>query len=207
MQVALVGATGNAGSRILAELVRRGHSVTAIVRDVARVPSAPGVTAKSGDVTDERGLLALLEGHDAAISAVHFVSCEPEKLVETVRASGVPRYLVVGGAGSLELAIGTIPLGLRLIDAPAFPDAWKQEAAAGCAFLDLLRSETELDWTFLSPSAMFVPGKRTSKFRLGGDQLLTNEYGSSISLEDYAVALVNELETPSHSRKRFTVGY
>jgi putative NADH-flavin reductase len=207
MHVALVGATGNAGSRILAELIRRGHSVTAIVRDVARVPLSPGVEGKSGDVLDETGLAALLKGHDAVITSVHFAASDPEKLVAAVRTSGVQRYLVVGGAGSLEVALGTFPLGLKLIDAPAFPDAWKAEAAAACTFLDRLRAETELDWTYLSPSAMLVPGERTGKFRLGTDLLLSNEQGSSISLEDYAVALVDELENPAHPRKRFTVGY
>jgi putative NADH-flavin reductase len=124
------------------------------------------------------------------------------KLIEAVRASGVKRYLVVGGAGSLEVAPG-----LKLIDAPDFPTEYKAEAAAGGVFLDLLRGEVDLDWTFLSPSALFVPGERTGKFRLGQDQLLANEQGSSISFEDYAVALVDELEKPTHSRQRFTVGY
>jgi uncharacterized protein len=207
MHVALVGATGNAGSRILAELVRRGHSVTAIVRNPTRVPSLSGVEAKSGDAADEKGLAVLLKGHDAVISAAPFATTDPGKLIAAARASGAPRYLVVGGAGSLELALGKLPLGLKLIDAPNFPEAYKQEAAGGCAFLEQLRAETELDWTFLSPSAMFVPGGRTGAFRIGGDLLLSNEQGSSISFEDYAVALVDELEKPAHSRERFTVGY
>jgi putative NADH-flavin reductase len=108
---------------------------------------------------------------------------------------------------AVEIALGTFPLGLKLIDAPNFPEAYKQEATARCAFLDQLRAETELDWTFLSPPAMFVPGERTGKFRLGTDLLLSNEHGSSISLEDYAVALVGKLENPVHSRNRFTFGY
>jgi len=207
MHVALVGATGNAGSRILAELVRRGHSVTAIVRNPTRVPSLSGVEAKSGDAADEKGLAALLKGHDAVISAAPFATTDPAKLIGAARASDAPRYLVVGGAGSLELALGKFPLGLKLIDVPNFPEAHRREAAVGCAFLEQLRAETELDWTFLSPSAMFVPGERTGAFRLGADLLLSNEQGSSISFEDYAVALVDELEKPAHSRERFTVGY
>lgn len=202
MHVALIGATGNAGSRILAELARRGHSVTAIVRNPERVPARPGVTATKGNVFDQQGLAALLKGHDAVISSVHFTASDPRMLIEAVRASGVKRYLVVGGAGSLEAAPG-----LKLIDAPDFPAEYKPEAAAGGAFLDMLRGEKELDWTFLSPSAMFMPGERTGKFRLGQDQLLANEQGSSISFEDYATALVDELEKPAHSRRRFTVGY
>ena len=99
------------------------------------------------------------------------------------------------------------PPGQRLLDQPDFPAAYKAEATGGAAFLDRLRGVDDLDWTFLSPSAMFVPGERTGRFRLGGDALLTNEQGSSISFEDYAIALVDELEKPAHTRRRFTVGY
>jgi putative NADH-flavin reductase len=202
MNVALVGATGNAGSRILAELSRRGHAVTAIVRNPEKVPTQANVTARKGDVGDQGRLSELLAGHDVAVSAVHFTQSDPHKLIGAARDSGVKRYLVVGGAGSLEVAPG-----VRLIDTPDFPSAYKAEASAGAAFLDLLRQERELDWTFISPSAMFVPGERTGRFRLGKDQLLTNEQGSSISFEDYAIALVDEAEKPAHSRQRFTVGY
>lgn len=202
MNIALIGATGNAGSRILSELVRRGHKVTAIVRNPDKVPAGAGVTAQKGDVFDPAGLGALIKGHDAVISSVHFTASDPEKLIAAVRGAGVPRYLVVGGAGSLEVAPGK-----RLIDTPEFPALYKAEATAGAAFLDRLRRETQLNWTFLSPSAMFVPGERTGKFRLGTDQLLANEKGSSISFEDFAVAMVDEVEKPAHARRRFTVGY
>jgi uncharacterized protein len=202
MNVALIGATGTAGSRLLAELIRRGHTVTAIVRHPEKVPAQPGVTAKKGDVFDPQGLADLLKGHDAVISSVHFTASDPRKLLEAVQASGVKRYLIVGGAGSLEVAPG-----VRLIDTPNFPEAYKAEATAGAAFLDLLRGETGLDWTFLSPSALFVAGERTGKFRLGKDQLLANAEGSRISFEDFALALVDELEKPAHPRQRFTVGY
>ena len=202
MKVALIGASGNAGSRILNELVTRGHDVTAIVRNPEKVPSGPHIVAKKGDVFDQAGLAELLKGHDAVVSSVHFVASDPHKLIAAVRASGVKRYLVVGGAGSLEVAPG-----VKLIDTPEFPAAYKAEAAAGAAFLDLLRPEKELNWTFLSPSALFTAGERTGKFRLGTEQLLTTDKGSSISFEDYAIALVDELEKPQHSRQRFTVGY
>jgi uncharacterized protein len=202
MKVALVGASGNAGSRILTELTRRGHSVTAIVRNPERIAAQAGVTAKKGDVYDQAGLASLLKGHDAVISSVHFTASDPGKLIDAVRVSGVKRYLVVGGAGSLEVSPG-----MKVIDTPNFPPEYKSEAAAGGVFLDRLHAERDLDWTFLSPSAMFVPGERTGKFRIGKDQLLVNEKGSSISFEDYAIALVNELEEPAHSRQRFTVGY
>jgi putative NADH-flavin reductase len=202
MKVALIGATGMIGSRLLAELTSRGHEVTAIVRHPEKVPASPKVTGKKGDVHDEKGLAELLKGHDAAISSVHFAQSDPKKLVAAVKASGVPRYLVVGGAGSLEVAPG-----VKLIDTPQFPAQYKAEAQAGGDFLDLLRKETTLDWTFLSPSAVIAPGERTGKFRLGGDQLLTHDKGSNISAEDYAIAMVDELEKHAHSRKRFTVGY
>jgi putative NADH-flavin reductase len=202
MKIALIGATGNVGSRLLAELTRRHHTVTAIVRQPERVQAQPGVTAKKGDVSDPQGLADVLKGHDAVISSLQFTASDPRKLLEAVRASGVNRYLIVGGAGSLEIAPG-----VRLVDTPNFPEAYKTEATAGAAFLDLLRGETGLDWTFLSPSALFVAGERTGKFRLGQDQLLTNAEGSRISFEDFAIALVDELEKPAHSRQRFTVGY
>jgi putative NADH-flavin reductase len=202
MKIALLGATGNAGSRILAELSRRGHAITAIARHPEKVPGLRGVTPVNADANDVAGLAAALKGHDVVISSVHFTASDPRKLFEAVHTSGVGRYLVVGGAGSLEVAPG-----VKLIDTPEFPAIYKAEAAAGGVFLDLLRQETKLDWTFLSPSAMFVPGERTGKFRLGRDQLLANEKGSSISFEDYAVAMADEIEKPAHSRERFTVGY
>lgn len=202
MKIALIGATGNVGSRLLAELTRRHHTVTAIVREPEKVPAQPGVTPKKGDVSDPQCLADFLTGHDAVISSVHFIATDPRGLVEAVRASGVKRYLIVGGAGSLEVAPG-----VRLVDTPNFPEAYKAEATAGAVFLDLLRGETGLDWTFLSPSALFVAGERTGKFRLGKDQLLTNAEGSRISFEDFAIALVDELEKPAHLCQRFTVGY
>ena len=202
MKIALIGATGNAGSRILAELSRRSHAVTAIARNPEKIPDLKGVTPLKADANNVAGLAVALRGHEIVISSVHFTASDPHKLIEAVHAAGVGRYLVVGGAGSLEAAPG-----VKLIDTPEFPDIYKAEAAAGGAFLDLLRQETRLDWTFLSPSALFVPGERTGKFRLGGDQLLANEKGSSISFEDYAVAMADEIEQPAHSRRRFTVGY
>ncbi|WP_426441803.1 NAD(P)-dependent oxidoreductase [Bradyrhizobium genosp. P] len=203
MKIAIVGASGQAGSRITAELARRGHTVTAIARNPEKIADLPNVTAKSGDVRDEAGLAALWAGHDAAISSVHFTASDPAKLIGAARESRVGRYLVVGGAGSLEVAPG-----VRLVTTPNFPAQYKAEAEAGGAFLDLLRQQRELNWTFLSPSALFVAGERTAKFRLGTDQLLTAADGkSSISFEDFAVALADEIERPAHLRRRFTVGY
>jgi putative NADH-flavin reductase len=203
MKIAVIGASGNAGSRITAELVRRGHSVTAIVRHPEKVSAQAGVTPVKGDVMDEAGLARLVTGHDAVISSVRFLGSDPAKLIGAAKEAKVGRYLVVGGAGSLEVAPG-----VRLVTTPGFPVAYKAEAEAGAAFLDLLRGEKDLKWTFLSPSALFVAGERTGKFRLGTDQLLTAADGkSSISFEDFAVALADEIERPAHIRQRFTVGY
>ncbi|WP_062012148.1 NAD(P)-dependent oxidoreductase [Aureimonas sp. AU4] len=202
MKVALIGASGQAGSRILRELSNRGHAVTAIARNPKRIEVLAGVTPVRGDVADADALASILSGHDAVVSSVHFLAFDAETLIAAVRASGVKRYLVVGGAGSLEVAPGQ-----RLLDAPGFPDAYKAEASAGANYLDRLRAEDDLDWTFFSPAAMFVPGERTGRFRLGEDALIANDQGSSISFEDYAIALVDELEQPRHVRGRFTIGY
>lgn len=201
--IALIGATGNVGSRILRELSDRGHRVTAIARHPERIPALPGVTAARGDINDGEAAAARLAGHDAVVSSVKFVDTDFDQLLAAVRAAGVKRFLVVGGAGSLEVAPGQ-----RLVDQPDFPAQYKQEALRGAEFLDLLQTIEDLDWTFLSPSALFVPGERTGRFRLGKDQLLTaNDGSSSISFEDFAIAMVDEIENPKHPRQRFTVGY
>ena len=203
MKIAVIGASGNAGSRITRELAGRGHAITAIARNPRKIAVLPNVTARAGDVMDEAGLAAILAGHEAAISSVHFLDSDPAKLIGAAKAAKVGRYLVVGGAGSLEV----VP-GVRLLTTPNFPAQYKAEAEKGAAFLDLLRQEKELNWTFLSPSALFIAGERTAKFRLGTDQLLTGADGKSwISFEDFAVALADEIERPAHERRRFTVGY
>jgi uncharacterized protein len=203
MKIAIAGASGRAGSRITAELARRGHHVTAIARNPDKIERLAGVTAVKGDVLDQAGLARLWSGHDAAVSSVHFTASDPDTLIGAARDSKVGRYLVVGGAGSLEVAPG-----VRLVTTPGFPAQYKAEAEKGAAFLDLLRLQKDLNWTFLSPSALFIEGERTGKFRLGTDQLLTAPDGkSSISFEDFAVALADEIERPAHPRARFTVGY
>jgi uncharacterized protein len=203
MKIAIAGASGQAGSRITAELSRRGHHVTAIARNPDRIAKLPGVTATEGDANDRAALTRLWAGHDAAISTIHFLVSDPEILIGAARDSGVGRYLVVGGAGSLEVAPG-----VRLVTTPSFPPQYKAEATKGAEFLDRLQREKDLNWTFLSPSALFVAGERSGKFRLGTDQLLTAADGRSwISFEDFAVALADEIERPAHLRRRFTVGY
>ena len=203
MKVALIGASGRVGSRILAELLHRHHEVTGIVRHVEKLASQAGLTLKQGDVNDESSIAEILKGHDAVVSAIKFQIVKPHALIRVVQRSGVNRFFVVGGAGSLEVAPG-----LQLVDTPNFPPEYKPESLAGRKFLQALRREHELDWTYLSPSADFLPGKRTGKFRLDKDQLITSPNGESkISFEDFAVALVDEIERPRHSKQRFTVGY
>ena len=185
MKLAIVGAGGNVGSRIVAEAVRRGHTVTSLGRK------------------DADALAARLVGHDAVVSSVRFVDSDPHVLIDAVRRSGVKRYLVVGGAGSLQAG------DTLLVESPHFPAVALAEATRGLAFLEALKSTAgDLEWTMLSPSALFIAGERTGKFRLGGDSLLTGADGKSwISYEDFAVALLDEIETPAHVRGRFTVGY
>jgi len=203
MKVALIGASGNIGSQILAELRARGHSVTAIARNPEKIAPAAGVTAVGADVADEKALAAALRGHDAVISAVRFRNFDPRVLLGAIKTSGVKRLIMVGGAGSLEARPG-----VQLIDTPDFPEAYKPEAGAGRSALNALRAESSLDWTFLSPSAVIASGARTGKFRLGKDAVLIGADGKSrISIPDYAIALVDELENPRHIRQRFTVGY
>jgi putative NADH-flavin reductase len=203
MKTALIGVTGRVGSRLLAELLRRGHHVTGIARNTGKLAGQPGLVPKNADADQPAQLAPLLAGHDAVISALKFATTDAKTLIAAVKQAGGRRLLVVGGAATLEVAPGHI-----LLDAPGFPAAYRPEAEGGLRFLDTLRGERELDWTFLSPPAELDPGERTGKFRLGTDQLLTDANGKSwISMEDYAIAFVDELEAPKHSRQRFTVGY
>jgi hypothetical protein len=217
MKVALIGASGYVGSRIRDEALARGHQVTAIVRRPERLPQSPGLRAVQADILslDTDVLAGLLAGHDAVIAAYN-PSREPgsgdvfermvagaQAIIAATKQSGVKRLLVVGGAGSLEIAPGQ-----QVIDQPDFPDEWRPGAGGTREFLYLLKKETELDWTFLSPAAKLEPGERTGTFRLGGDRLLVDADGECrISVEDYAVAMVDELEDPKHTGRRFCVAY
>jgi hypothetical protein len=203
MKIAHFGATGNVGSRIVGEALSRGHEVTAIARHPGKLPPHAKLNFQRGDVNDQGDVARLASGHDAVISSVKFQLINPRILIAGVKQAKVKRLLVVGGAGTLEVAPG-----VQLVDTPDFPEAYKPEALGGREFLSVLRAEKVLDWTFLSPSAEFVPGQRTGKFRLGKDRLLTLPDGESkISFEDFAIALIDELENRVHMRERFTVGY
>jgi len=203
MHVAVIGATGRVGSRLVTELLSRGHTVTGLALHPPANDSRAGLTFAKVDATDPAALASAIKGYDAVFSAMRFVSSDAHVLINAVKAAGVRRLLVVGGAGSLEVTPGKM-----LLTTAGFPEAFKPEAEAGARFLQVLREEPDIDWTFLSPSANFAPGERTGKFRLGGDQLLTDANGKShISMEDFAIAMVDELEHSAHSRRRFTVGY
>ncbi|SAK50921.1 NAD-dependent epimerase/dehydratase [Caballeronia catudaia] len=202
-KIAIVGATGNVGSRLMEEALRRGHTITAIARDTSRLAEREGVSAQNVDVLDADALAAAITGHDAVFSATRFATVSESAIVEPMKRAGVRRLLVVGGAGSLYVAPGR-----RVLDLPDFPDAYKPEATAGAAFLDALRRERDIDWTFISPSAEFVPGARTQRFRLGVDELLVDGGGRSwISFEDYAIAFLDEFGRGAHIRQRITIGY
>ncbi|MWV28282.1 NAD(P)-dependent oxidoreductase [Aurantiacibacter rhizosphaerae] len=204
MHVAVLGASGKGGSEIVKELVARGHTVTGIARSPDAIPQLDGVTAKAGDASKPAELAAHLAGADAVISAIHFnVSCET--LLTAVRQADADRLLIMGGAASL---LG--PDGVKLFDSPNFPEEIKPMVKPAIDFLEELRGETEIDWTFFSPAMMIFEGDRKGpgSFRLGGDELVTDADGNSkISYADYAIAMVDELEQHQHSRKRFTAAY
>ena len=212
MNIALIGASGFIGSALRDELLARGHRVTALVGHPDKLPRHANLASAAVDVLDTEALAALLRGHDAVMSAfsghaqqdvLGYYEKGIRSIVDAAKRARAPRLLVVGGAGSLEVAPGR-----ELIDTPNFPAAYKASAEGARQALKMLRDERELDWTMLSPSAVIAPGERTGKFRLGGDQLLANGAGESrISVQDYAVAFVDELEKPAHTRRRFTVGY
>jgi putative NADH-flavin reductase len=202
-KIAIIGATGNVGSRLMEEALRRGHTVSAIARDTSSLEKRDRVSAHDVDVLNAESLATVLAGHDAVFSATRFATVSESAIVGPVKRAGVQRLLVVGGAGSLYAAPGQ-----RVLDLPDFPDAYKPEATAGAAFLDALRRERDVDWTFVSPSAEFVPGPRTQKFRLGVDELLVDNGGRSwISFDDYAIAFLDEFQSGAHIRQRITVGY
>ena len=203
MRIALVGATGNVGTKILTEAVTRGHQVTGIARNIGKLAAHERVTPKQVDMADENRLAEAFQGHAAAVVSVRHNGNDVQHAFRAAKAAGVKRIVVVGGAASLEAAPG-----VRLIDTPGFPEAIKVEARPAAEALDRIREERELEWSFVSPSIVLAPGQRTGKFRLGGELVLKDEKGDSrISQEDLAVAIIDELEKPRHIRKRFTVGY
>lgn len=214
MKIALIGASGFIGSFILSEALNRGHQVTAIVRHPEKLPQHKNLTSIECDIFDQDLLAEQIASHDAVLSAyspsapssmdvskLHVQGIQ--SIIKAIKKSKVPRLLVVGGAGSLKTTSG-----IDLVDTPEFPKEWKLIALATREVLKVLKTKRNLAWTFLSPSAQLYPGERTLKFKLGKDQLIVDENGESkISTQDYAAALLNEFENPSHHQQRFTVGY
>ena len=212
MKIALFGASGMIGQRILNEAVSRGHNVTAIVRNPSKVDTtSPAVTALAGNILDPKDVAATVAGHDAVVSAYGPSHDTPETVIDSVRSlagglqeANVRRLVVVGGAGSLEVAPG-----VQLVDTPEFPAAWKAVALAHRDALAALKADGgNLDWTYVSPAAFIQPGERTGSFRVGGTQLLTDAEGNSkISAEDFAIAIIDELENRAHVQEQITAAY
>ena len=214
-KIVIIGATGYVGSAILKEALGRGHQVKAIVRDPSKLTLIhPHLKVVGGSVTDTDFLSRELAKSDAVISAFNPGWSNPNIYEETlegygsilcaVRNSGVHRFLMVGGAGSLLVAPGR-----QLMDEPDVPKKLLP-GIRGMAkvYTDLLLPEKSVDWVFLSPAANMAPGERTGKFRLGKDELIVDESGdSNISVEDFAVAMIDELEQEKHRQERFTLGY
>ena len=217
-KVILIGASGFVGNAILNELLERGHQVTAIVRHPQKITAeSPQLDVVGMDVEDTTRLTETCKGHDAVISAYNPGWSNPDmyedtlrvypEILNAVKASGVKRLLIVGGAGSLF-----VKPGLRLMDTGTLPEAWLPGVKSLAKFyLETLANEKDIDWVFFSPAANLgnlKPGARTGQFRLGKDDLIVNEKGESfISVEDYAMAMVDELEQENHHRERFTIGY
>lgn len=210
MKVALYGATGKAGSRILKELLGRGHQITAIVRDPGKIPEpAPGVVVRQDDLSDPKKIATAVNGAEAVISAYAPPQENPDALVavtqrqiDALSQGSQARLVVVGGAGGLNVAPG-----VTLVDSGYLPAAVLPIATAHTKALQVLRASA-IDWTYFAPAAYFEPGTRTGQFRLGKDELIANaQQESRVSMEDYAIALVDELEVPRHRRQRFSIGY
>ncbi len=212
MKIALFGATGTIGRRILNEALERGHSVTAIVRDPARLDvQHPNLTTVVGNQLDAQSVADSVGGHDAVITSYAPPQGSETTIVEATRSlfdglrrAGVKRVIAVGGAGSLDVAPG-----LQLVDAPVFPASYRPIALAHRDALDVYKAEAgDLEWTNFSPAAIIEPGERTGSYRVGTDQLVADADGNSrITAEDYAIALLDELETPKYVGKRFTAAH
>ena len=213
--VVLIGASGFVGTAILNELLNRGHKVTAIVRDPAKVTASnPNLKVIQADVTDTDVLIEASKGKDAVMSAYNPGWKNPNiyeetlknypLIVDSVKKAGVERLLIVGGAGTLFYAPGKMVMDADDVPAKLLPGI----KSLGEFYLNTLRKENDIDWIFLSPAANMTPGERTGKFRIGKDDLVVDVNGdSNISVEDYAVAMVDELEQKHHHKERFTIGY
>lgn len=211
MKIALVGATGFVGSKVLAEALSRGHQVIALQRDPNKLAPKAGLEVRRADVYAATEVAAAVAGADAVVSAFNPGWSDPQirsnhlrgslAITAGVKQAGVRRFLMVGGAGSLFVAPD-----VQLVDTPQFPAEWKEGALGAREALNQLRTETTLEWTFLSPPAILEPGQRSGKYREGGEYLLMDgDHPARIAVEDLAVAIVDTLEQGRHIRERFTV--
>jgi putative NADH-flavin reductase len=206
MRIIVFGANGRQGSRLVSEALGRGHEVTAAVRSLQRAGDVDErATVVVADALDADRVAEVAAGHDAALNATKERHADVARaLLDGLARAGVARLVIVGGASSLEVEPGT-----RLFDTPEFQEEWKAEAASGIESLAVYRSaQTPVEWTYVSPGAFLAPGERTGSYRTGGEQLLVGEDGSSaISMEDFAVALLDEVEERKHPNQRFTAAY
>jgi len=203
MNLAIVGATGNIGSRVLDEALRRGHKVTATSRDPAKLVARPNMSAKAASTADVAGLAGILKGHDAAIISLKWNEADIHAVLDAIRRAGVKRCLFVIGAGSLLRKDGRTHFD-HMAEKGIQPPTSKPAALA----FEEMKKATDLDWTAISPAASIQPGERTGKFRLGLDHLIEDDKGQSlISREDFAIAILDEIESPRHIRRRFTAAY
>jgi putative NADH-flavin reductase len=203
MNIVLAGATGNIGSRILDEALRRGHRVTGLTRDPAKLAARGGLQARKVDSADVTGFAQALTGHDAAILPLKWNENDVHQVLDALRTSGLKRCLFVVGAGSLLRKDGRTHFD-HMAEKGVQPPTSKPAALA----LAEIRKVADLDWTAISPPASIQPGERTGRFRLGRDHLLEDDKGrSEISREDFAIAILDEIERPGHIRQRFTAAY
>ncbi len=213
MKLALIGANGKIGSRILREALNRGHLVMGIARNPDLTDKKEGLNWVRVDALDPNALSDVIRGYDAVVSAFgidwqrpetyHLFTDMARSIIQAAKKAGVKRVINVGGAGSLEVSPG-----IQLVDTPSFPEIWRAGANEQRKSLKIFRGEKELDWTFFSPAIIIEPGPGTGKFRIGRDNPVFDEKGNSrISYDDYAIALIDELENPRFIKQRFTIGY
>lgn len=214
MKIALIGATGNIGQEIAKEAQRKQHTLTALTRSDKSLPAElAGAQQKVVDILDVAALTEAVRGHDVIASAYGPDMAQPiapnqvadvaRALIAAARAAGIKRVVVIGGAGSLEVAPG-----VQLVDTPGFPHAYKAVALAHREALNVFRNATDLDWTFFAPAAVIAPGDKKGNYQVGEGKLLTDAAGNSaISYVDYAEAFVSELEQGAHRQAIVTVAY
>jgi len=211
MKIAVFGAGGRIGSRIVDEALRRGHDVTAAVRHPENYTKIhEHLKVAKADLFNSQDVETAAFNQDAVVVSYNPTNGAPAStltevvvpIINGLKQAHTKRLIVVGGAGSLEVSPG-----VQLVDTPDFPAAYKAVSAAHRDALKLYQKEKELDWTFACPSAEIMPGERTGKFRTDTKLLVDANGKSYISMEDYAIGIIDEIENPMHIREVFTIGY